>query len=83
MSDQPIKSIGIKFVGSNRAAETLTIEPGTTVSDVLQTVGLGAGFNLSDPSKPDAVFQASDNLYARINDGDMLACSALVDAGQE
>lgn len=83
MTEQPMKSIGIKFVGSNRAAETLSIEPGTTVRDVLQTVGLGAGFHLSDPAKPEAVFQASDNLYARVSDGDMLACSALVDAGQE
>ncbi|MGH1419404.1 MAG: hypothetical protein ACRBCJ_11155 [Hyphomicrobiaceae bacterium] len=84
MTDQATKSIGIKFIGSNRAAETLSIEPGTTVADVLQTLGLGAGFHLSDPNKPEAIFQASDNLYARIsNNGDMLACSALVDAGLE
>ncbi len=84
MSDNPTKKIGIKFVGSNREAETISIEPGTTCRDILTSIGLGgSGFMLTDPTQPDANFQASDNVYARVSDGDMLAATAMVDAGSE
>jgi hypothetical protein len=79
-----VKNIPIKFIGSNRPAEQLGIEPGTTVRDVLSSLGLaGSGYHLIDPAKPEAVFNASDNLYARVEDGDMLAVTAKVDAGHE
>ena len=82
MSD--IKTLSIKFIGSNRPAETISIEVGTSVADVLKSLGLGgAGFHLADPNQPDAVFNPTDNLYARVNDGDMLAVTAAVDAGRE
>lgn len=84
MSDTPTKSIGIKFVGSNRSAETLSIEPGTTVQDVMRTLGLGdGGFTLTNPTNPEQIFQPASNLYALVNDGDMLAATAIVDAGLE
>ncbi len=76
------KTISVKFIGSNRPAETISIEPGTSVGDVLKSLGLGAGFHLCDPNEPEAVFSASDNLYSRVNDGDMLAATAAVDAGK-
>ena len=82
MSDRTSKSIAIKFVGSNRASETLQILPGTTVSDVLSTLGLGAGYQLSDAQAQDVVFNPADVLYARVVDGALLYCSAAVDAGQ-
>jgi len=75
------KSIAIKPVGSKRATETLQILPGTTVSEVLKTLGLTSGYQLSDAQNPDRVFRASDNLYAMVEDGSLLYASALVDAG--
>ncbi|KUO64200.1 MAG: hypothetical protein APF80_17430 [Alphaproteobacteria bacterium BRH_c36] len=84
MSDQAFKSISIKFIGSPRSAETVSIMPGSTVREILQAVGLDAtGFQLVDPHKPEAIFNPTDVLYARVNDGDLLAATALVDAGLE
>jgi hypothetical protein len=75
------KSIAVKFVGSKRAAETLQILPGTTVAEVLKTLNLGAGYQLSHAQRPEAVYRPSDVLYAMVEDGDLLYASALVDAG--
>jgi hypothetical protein len=75
------KSIAVKFVGSTRATETLKILPGTTCSEVLKTLGLSAGYQLSDAHKPDVVFRPTDNIYAMVEDGALLYASALVDAG--
>ena len=84
MSGQIHKTISIKFIGSNRPAETISIEIGTSVADVLKSLGLsGGGYHLTDPNQPDAVFNPNDNLFARVNDGDMLAVTAAVDAGEE
>lgn len=83
MTDQVFKNLGVKFPGSNREAETISIEPGTTVRDALRALGLGGDYTLTDPSQPDAVFRSGDNLFAKVQDGDMLAASALVDAGHE
>lgn len=76
------KNVGIKFVGSKRATETVALVPGNTVSDVLTSLGLDtAGYALSDARNPDNVFRGGDDLYARVNDGDMLYASANVTAG--
>ena len=80
MSDTT-KSIAIKFVGSSRATETLKILPGTTVAEVLRKLDLGPGYELSDAQNRDVVFHAGDVLYARVEDGDLLYASSLVDAG--
>ena len=84
MNTTPTKNLSIKFVGTNRPAETVSIQPGTSVQDVLRTIGLGdGGFTLTNPTKPDQVFNASSNLYALVEDGEMLAVSSGVDAGQD
>ena len=76
------KTVAIKFVGlSNRATETLQIDVGTTAADMLTSLGLGTGFQLSDAKAQTNVFRANDNVYARVDDGAMLYCSAMVDAG--
>ena len=80
MSDAT-KNISLKFVGTNREAETLSIEPGTTVRDILQTVGLATGFSITNPTNPDQQFNLTDNIYAAVEDGDMLAVVADIDAG--
>jgi sulfur carrier protein ThiS len=78
------KNISIKFIGDARPAETVALQPGVTVADVLREIGLGStGFVLIDPNNPDAVFRGSDNLYARANDGDVFAATAMVDAGRK
>lgn len=81
MSDRSSKSIAIKFVGSKRATETLQVLPGTTVAEVLNTLDLNAGYQLSDAQNPDVVFRPNDVLYALVEDGALLYASALVDAG--
>jgi hypothetical protein len=75
------KSIAVKFVGSKRATETLRILPGTTVAEVLTTLNLSGGYQLSDAQNPDRVFRPTDVLYAMVEDGALLYASALVDAG--
>jgi hypothetical protein len=76
-----MKSIGVKFVGSQRATETLQMAPGTTCADVLKTLNLKGGYQLSDAQTPDRLYRPSDNLYAMCDDGTLLYASALVDAG--
>ena len=75
------KTFGVKFVGAKRATETLEIQPGSTVADVLAKLNLGAGYQLSPSTSPETVFRANDNLYALVQDGDLIYCSAVVDAG--
>jgi hypothetical protein len=75
------KSIAVKFVGSKRATETLQIVPGTTVAEVLKTLNLTAGYQLSDAHNPDVVYRPTNNIYAMVEDGALLYASALVDAG--
>jgi hypothetical protein len=80
MSDAS-KSIAVKFVGSKRATETLRIVPGTTVAEVLTSLNLSGGYQLSDAHNQDRVFRPTDVLYAMVEDGALLYASALVDAG--
>lgn len=76
------KRVGIKFLGADRQTESLIIEPGTTARDMLVALKLDpVGFQLSDARNPDVVFRADDNVFARINDGDMLHAAASVIAG--
>lgn len=78
------KNISIKFIGDARPAETVALQPGVTVADVLREIGLGSsGYVLVDPNSPDAVYTGNDNLYARANDGDVFAATAMVDAGRQ
>lgn len=77
-------TLSLKFAGGNRPVERVSIEPGTTVADVLRSIELDpTGFHITDPNNPDAVFNLSDNLYARpeVEDGKLLVVTAAVDAG--
>ena len=82
MSDRTSKTIAVKFVGAKRATETLQILPGTTVAEVLTTLNLSGGYQLSDAQRADVVFRPNDVLYAMVEDGALLYASALVDAGR-
>src|SRR4051812_32889529 len=76
------KTVQVKFVGSNRKGETIQVGPGATTRDVLKELRLGTGgFQLSDARKPEVVFAPDDIVYARVEDGDLIYCSAVVSAG--
>lgn len=80
--DDITKKIAIKFVGSNRATETLVIAPGTTTREVLAELNLDpTAFQLSDARNLDIVYRPEDIIFARVNDGDLLYASAVVLAG--
>jgi len=82
MSGTPTKNISLKFIASDRPLEQLGIEPGTSVADCLQSVGLpGGGFVLTDPQAPDHVYRGADDLYARATEGQLFAVGSAVDAG--
>ncbi len=80
--DGPTKMIGVKNIGSNEPTQTVPIAPGTTAADVLNKLGkAGVGYQLSDSQNPKKVFKPTDVLYALLEDGSLIHCSALVDAG--
>lgn len=76
-----IKTIAIKFPGGNRATESVDLQPGTTVLDVLQKLGLDGQYMLSTHDRPEKPFRPTDVIYPMVEDGDLLIASALVDAG--
>ena len=83
MSEQLLKQLCITFPGSARDKEFISVQPGVSVREVLQSLGLGADYDLVDPSQTDLVFNHSDNLHARIDESHTLAAVAKIDAGQE
>jgi hypothetical protein len=83
-----LKRITVVRGGSGKKTR-LEIEPGTTAKDILEKVGLDAGY-LRAPDEA-AAFDAADDVFARVADGDKLlatpftpveesACSALQSA---
>lgn len=81
MSDNPIKHVSVKRPGTGDPISTLGLEPGTRVSDCLTSLGCTSGYHLVDPHNPDKVFRPTDDLYASVEDGQVLAVMAAVDAG--
>lgn len=81
MTDSPIKHLTIKHIGAGKPADVCGVEPGTRVSDLLSSLGLTGGYHLVDPHNPDVVYRGTDDLYSRVEDGQVLAVTALVDAG--
>lgn len=76
----PAKTLAIKFTGGNRCSEVVEIAPGTTSGEVLSKIGLQRGYVLSDASGQN-VFNADDNIYQHLQDGDGLFVTSIVDAG--
>lgn len=81
MTDHASKSIAIKFIGAKRPTETIQIVPGTTVADVLSALNLSGGYQLSDAKNADALFRPTDDIYARVEDGELLYASSFIEAG--
>ncbi len=84
MKSEIEKRISVKHIGSKRPMDDCSITPGSSVNDLLKSLGYAlTGFHLTDPNDPEAIFNGNDNLYSRVNDGDLLAIVAAVDAGYE
>ena len=84
-ADEAVKHAFVKFTGGGgtRPGEGVSIRPGTKTSELLSDLGCGGGgFVLKDPNRPEVRFPPSDNLYAKISDGDVLCISAEADAGR-
>jgi len=82
MTDNINKRLAVKFVGTARPTETLTIAPGTLTSDVLRELGLDlAGFQLCDARNPSIIYGLNDVIFARVSDGDLVYAAARVEAG--
>jgi electron transfer flavoprotein alpha subunit len=76
-----VKRVFIKYVGSTKPGETVLISPGTTTRDLLNKLGLAAGYQVLD-ARNDIDYQPDDVLFARVADGDLVHVSAMVDAGR-
>jgi hypothetical protein len=65
-----MKNICIKVAGSEREPIDRTIQPGTTVAELLNDCGLGE--YLLSLRNSTRFFAPGENLYAAVNDGDRL-----------
>jgi len=65
-----MKNICIKVAGSEREPFDRTIQPGTTTAELLNDCGLGE--YLLSLRNSTGFFAPGENLYAAINDGEML-----------
>lgn len=75
-----VRRVTMKFSGGERPSEVVMIQPGVTAGELLQQVGLGNGFQVSKGGV-DTVFGNGEPLWPRVNDGDLLYVTSLVDAG--
>jgi hypothetical protein len=75
-----IKRVHVKIVGSDRAGQNVMLAPGATTRDLLRKLGLDAGYQISD-ARNDVLYGPDEVLFARVQDGDLVHASAMVDAG--
>lgn len=75
-----LKTVSVKCIGSQKPIQTRSIEIGTTPLDLLRSIGLDAGYQLSDTSGA-RIYGNTEDLYSLLPDASMLLCSAVVDAG--
>lgn len=75
-----VKRVTIKFVGGQRASETIALQPGNTAGDVLQELGLDHNFTIS-PDGSNTTFGRDETVYGEVEDGDVLFVTSVVDAG--
>ena len=72
-----MKNIVIKCLGADRAAIDRVIQPGQTAAEILRDCDLG-GFLLSLPNGS-GFFDAGENVYKAVEDGDVLLASTPAD----
>jgi hypothetical protein len=77
-----LKRAVVKFTGGRRAPQEILVGPGTTVADLLMGIGLSTTGFLLGKGTGDTVFGKDENLYPRIGEGDVIYCTANVDAGE-
>lgn len=76
------KLITIKFPSGVKEAEQLLVMPGNTAKEILKKLELDGQYQLSKGS-PDTIFGIDENLYPRIEEGDLLYVTSKVDAGSQ
>ena len=74
------KLITVKFPSGVKEAEQLLVLPGNTAKEILKKLELDGQYQLSKGS-PDTIFGIDENLYPRIEEGDLLFVTSKVDAG--
>ena len=75
-----VRHATIKYMAGQRPAENVAIQPGVTAGELLQQLGLGQGYQVSKGGV-DTVFGHAEPLWPRVNDGDALYVTSVVDAG--
>ncbi len=77
-----LKRAVVKFTGGRRAPQEVLVCPDTIVADLLMDIGFSTTGFLLSKGTGDTVFGKDETLYPRIGDGDVIYCTANVDAGQ-
>lgn len=75
------KKVFVKFAGRTRQPQEVFVGPGTSASELLEHLGLrGNEFQISKGT-PGTVFGRDEIVYPQIEDGDLIYCTSIVDAG--
>ena len=69
---RPSKQVAVKFPSENRATEVIDVTPNLTVRDVLTKLGLWVTHDLRNACPDRPALACNDNLFDRIEDGDLL-----------
>lgn len=75
-----MKRIAIKVAGSEQAPIDVEIDPGTTAGEILGQLNLH-GYLLSTGPNSTSFFGDTENVYARVQDGDKLFASTRAEVG--
>lgn len=75
-----VRRVTVKYAGSTRQSEIVAIQPGVTAGELLRQLNLGHDFQVSKGGV-DTVFGQGEPLWPRVNDGDLVYVTSVVDAG--
>jgi hypothetical protein len=75
-----MKRIAIKVAGSEQAPVDVEIDPGTCAGEILRQLNL-QGYLLSTGPNSTSFFGDTENVYARVQDGDKLFASTRAEVG--
>ena len=75
-----VRRVTVKYAGSMRPSESVMIQPGVTAGELLRQLNLGNGYQVSKGGV-DSVFGNAEPLWPRVNDGDLVYVTSVVDAG--
>ena len=76
------KHLVIKISGSTEEPKELTIHPGTTVKDVLDSLGISRNMILTQDPASGTPFGIDEVLYDRVDNGSKLYCVPQMEVGR-